>query len=253
MKFVRLLTIGEKQYLIETFTDITEIKKNEENLKSSLAEKSVLLMEVHHRVKNNLQIISGLIRLQSRYITNRLALDALQECENRVTTMALVHESLYQSGDLANINAKQHLTHLVTNLLMSETEERQIKMETDIEDVQVDLNTAIPASLIVNELVTNAMKYAFKGRTDGTIRVSLHKGPDNIFELIVGDNGVGIPEDVDPAKSSSLGLKLVTRLIRDQLKGTMEILRENGTAFVIRFPPMEPPGKKAARGGSHGG
>ncbi len=210
-------------------------------------------MEVHHRVKNNLQIISGLIRLQSRDITNKPALDALLECENRVSTMALVHESLYQSGDLANINARQHLTHLVTNLLMSETEERQIKMETDIDDIQMDLNTAIPASLIVNELVTNAMKYAFKGMSDGTIRISLHKGPDTMFTLIVRDNGVGIPGDIDPTKSKSLGLKLVTRLIRDQLKGTMDIRRENGTAFILRFPPMEPPGKKASIGGSHAG
>jgi PAS domain S-box-containing protein len=253
MKFVRPFVMGEKHYLIETFTDITELKKNEEHLKSALAEKSVLLMEVHHRVKNNLQIISGLIRLQSRYITNQQALGALQECENRVTTMALVHESLYQSGNLANINAKQHLTHLVTNLLMSETEERQIKLVTDIDNIQIDLNTAIPASLIVNELVTNAMKYAFKGRADGTIRISLHRGQDNMYDLIVRDNGVGIPEDIDPLKANSLGLKLVTRLVRDQLKGTMDIQREEGTAFVIRFPPMEPSGKKVPAGGSHAG
>ena len=254
MKFVKRLEMGGRQYLIETFTDITELKKNEEQLKSSLAEKSVLLMEVHHRVKNNLQIISGLIRLQSRYIDNEQALGALRECENRVITMALVHESLYQSGNLANINARQHLTHLVNNLLMSEEQERQIRLEADIEDLQLDLNAAIPCSLIVNELVTNSMKYAFAGRETGAIRISLHEEPGGMLRLGVGDDGVGMPEGMDPSMSKSLGLKLVTRLIKDQLKGTFEILRENGTLFVIRFPRgTEPGGRKDPGGLSHAG
>ena len=252
MKFVKVLAMGERQYLIETFTDITALKKNEENLRSSLAEKSVLLMEVHHRVKNNLQIISGLIRLQSRYITNEQALDALRECENRVLTMALVHESLYQSGNLANINVRQHLSHLVTNLLMSEEQDRQIRLETDIDDVQLDLDTAIPCSLIVNELVTNAMKYAFRGREGGTIRISMHEEPGDMFLLSVGDDGVGFPESVNPVSSGGLGLKLVTRLIRDQLKGTVDIMRKDGTTFLIRFPKVMQESKKETGGSNVG-
>jgi two-component system response regulator len=243
--------MGDKYYLIETFTDITELKKNEEELKSSLAEKSVLLMEVHHRVKNNLQIISGLIRLQSRYITSEQALDALRQCENRVLTMALVHESLYQSGNLANINVRQHLTHLVTNLLMSEEQDRPIRMEPDIDDIQLDLNTAIPCSLIVNELVTNAMKYAFREGEGGTIRISMHEEPGDMFMLTVSDDGVGIPEEVNPASAGSLGLKLVNRLVRDQLRGTVEIRRENGTMFVIRFPKILQESKQEPGSGSN--
>ena len=250
MKFVKAVTVGEQQYLIETFTDITELKKNEEQLKSSLAEKSVLLMEVHHRVKNNLQIISGLIRLQSRYITNEQALNALQECENRVTTMALVHESLYQSGNLANINARAHMTHLVTNLLMSAEEEQHIRLETDIEDIQLDLNTAIPCSLIVTELVTNAMKYAFRGGNGGTIRIGLHERSGNLLQICVADDGIGLPKDLDIAKANSLGLKLVTRLIRDQLKGTVDIMKENGTTFIITFPQVPLSGRTGPAGGS---
>ncbi|HXX55336.1 MAG TPA: PAS domain S-box protein [Methanoregula sp.] len=254
MKFVKRLDMGGKEYLIETFTDITELKKNEEQLKSSLAEKSVLLMEVHHRVKNNLQIISGLIRLQSRYIDNQQALEALRECENRVITMALVHESLYQSGNLANINARQHLTHLVNNLLMSEEQERQIRLEADIEDLQLELNAAIPCSLIINELVTNSMKYAFTGRQAGTIRISLHGEPGGMLRLGVGDDGIGMPEGMDPSMTKSLGLKLVTRLVRDQLKGTLAIQRENGTLFVIRFPQGTPQaGRKDPGGIPHAG
>jgi PAS domain S-box-containing protein len=253
LKFVKSLAMGEQQYLIETFTDITELKKNEEQLKASLEEKSVLLMEVHHRVKNNLQIISGLIRLQSRDVDNEQALYALQQTENRVSTMALVHESLYQSGNLANINARQHMTHLVTNLLMSEDQERQINLDTDIEDFQLDLSTAIPCSLIVNELVTNAMKYAFGGGRTGTVRISLHQVPGDRIQLIVADDGVGIPGDLDPAKAKSLGLKLVTRLTRDQLKGTIDLRRENGTTFIITFPKKLPSGKKGAAGGSYAG
>jgi PAS domain S-box-containing protein len=237
LKFVKVLVMADRQYLIETFTDISDLKNNEKDLKASLAEKSVLLMEVHHRVKNNLQIITGLIRLQSRHITNELALEALRQCENRVMTMALVHESLYQSGNLANINARQHLIHLVTNLLMSEEQDgRQVRLESDIDDVQLDLDTAIPCSLIVNELVTNSMKYAFREGEGGTIRIWLHEEPGNMFLLTVSDDGVGIPEAVNPASVSTLGLKLVSRLVRDQLKGTVDIRRDHGTTFLIRFP-----------------
>jgi len=250
LKFVKAFTVSDRKYIIETFTDITERKKHEEELKASLEEKSVLLMEIHHRVKNNLQIISGLIRLQSRHINNRQAVEALQECENRVITMALVHESLYQSGNLAVINARQHFTHLGSNLLVSVEQDRPIKLATDIEEIQLDLNTAIPCSLIVNELVTNSMKYAFKGSKGGTITIGLHKEPSGMLRLSVADDGSGLPADFDVGKATSLGLKLVHRLVRDQLKGTIEIHRENGTEFVIQFSPIIPLPKKQVLKGS---
>lgn len=237
---------------VGTIVDITDRKKYEETLKASLDEKSVLIMEIHHRVKNNLQIISGLIRLQSRQITNEQALAALHECETRVITMALVHESLYQSGNLANINAQRHITNLANTLLMSDDHEGHIKMDIDVEDMPLDMNTAVPASLIINELVTNSLKHAFSGRDHGTIRISLHQEPDNMLVLTVGDDGVGIPPGMNIMETGSLGMKLVMRLVRDQLKGTLTILSDKGMSFAMRFPAAIP-ATGTEKGGSNAG
>jgi len=231
---------------IGTIVDITERKKYEETLKASLEEKSILIMEIHHRVKNNLQIISGLIRLQSRQITNPQALDALRECETRVITMALVHESLYQSGNLANISARRHITNLANTLLMSDERDVKVAMDVDVDDIPLDMNTAVPASLIINELVINSLKYAFTGRESGTIHIGLHKDPEGFLELTVADNGVGLPPDLDISRTTSLGLKLVTRLAQDQLKGTVKVRSDHGTAFIMRFPPGQPKSIKGA-------
>jgi len=231
---------------VGTIVDITERKKYEETLKASLEEKSILIMEIHHRVKNNLQIISGLIRLQSRQITNPQALDALRECETRVITMALVHESLYQSGNLANISARRHITNLANTLLMSDERDVKVAMDVDVDDIPLDMNTAVPASLIINELVINSLKYAFTGRESGTIHIGLHKDPEGFLELTVADNGVGLPPDLDISRTTSLGLKLVTRLVQDQLKGTMNVRSDHGTAFFMRFPPGQPKSVKGA-------
>jgi PAS domain S-box-containing protein len=217
-------------------SDISAIKEHEKELKTSLEEKSVLIMEIHHRVKNNLQIISGLIRLQSRYITNEQAVYALRQCEARIGTMALVHESLYQSGSPANINARSHITKLGNMLLLSHEYGSKIRMAFDVDDIPLDMNMAVPASLVINELVLNSFKYAFPGKDQGTIRISFHEEPDNQLSLVVGDDGIGLPEEFDIKEINTLGLKLVTRLVRDQLKGTIDIKRGKGTEFTIRFP-----------------
>ena len=217
-------------------SDISAMIEHEKELKSSLEEKSVLIMEIHHRVKNNLQIISGLIRLQSRYITNEQAVYALRQCETRVGTMALVHESLYQSGSPANINAKAHITKLGNMLLFSHEYGSKIQMAFDVDDIPLDMNMAVPASLVINELVLNSIKYAFPGKNQGTISISLHREPDNQLSLVVQDDGIGLPEEFDIREVNTLGLKLVTRLVKDQLKGTINIDRNAGTGFSIRFP-----------------
>jgi PAS domain S-box-containing protein len=217
-------------------SDVSAMIAHEKELKSSLEEKSVLIMEIHHRVKNNLQIISGLIRLQSRYITNEQAVYALRQCEARVGTMALVHESLYQSGSPANIHARAHITKLGNMLLQSHEYGSKIQMVFDVDDIPLDMNMAVPASLVINELVLNSIKYAFPGKDQGTIRISLHQEPDNQLSLVVRDDGIGLPEGFDIREVTSLGLKLVTRLVKDQLKGTIDINRNAGTAFSIRFP-----------------
>ena len=219
-------------------SDISAMIAHEKELKHSLDEKSVLIMEIHHRVKNNLQIISGLIRLQSRYITNEQAVYALRQCETRIGTMALVHESLYQSGSPADINARSHITKLGTMLLSSHEYGSKIRMEFDVDDIPLDMNMAVPASLVINELVLNSIKYAFPGKDQGVISISLHQVPGNQISLGVRDDGIGLPEEFDIREVNTLGLKLVTRLVRDQLKGTLDIDRNAGTAFSIRFPHL---------------
>ena len=221
---------------IALVSDVSAMKEHENALKSSLEEKSVLIMEIHHRVKNNLQIISGLIRLQSRYITNEQAIYALRQCETRVGTMALVHESLYQSGSPANINARAHITKLGNMILLSHEYGSKIQLVFDVDDIPLDMNMAVPASLVINELVLNSIKYAFPGKDQGTIRINLHREPNNQLSLGIRDDGIGLPEEFNIREVNSLGLKLVTRLVRDQLKGTIDIDRNAGTGFTIRFP-----------------
>ena len=225
---------GKISGYVGVIVDITEMKKYEEQLRSSLDEKSVLLMEVHHRVKNNLQVISSLIRLQSRYVTDKKALDAFRQCERRVTTMALVHESLYRSPNIAQIPAAKHIPRLVSSLLAAELLETKVSLETDIDDVGLDLDTAVPCSLIINELVTNSLKHAFHGRETGKIFIGFHRDGDS-YTLIVADDGSGVPDGFSIPGAKSLGLKLVYRLVRDQLKGTFDLCSENGARFVVRF------------------
>ncbi len=206
------------------------------SLQASIDEKSVLLMEIHHRVKNNLQIISGLLNLQSLCIGDPRIIHYLRECENRIMAMAMVHESLYQSSNLARINAREHIQNLATNLLYSESTTTHIRLDTEIEDLSLDLDTAIPCSLIINELMTNAIKYAFTGRSEGTIRIALSRDNNGMLTLIVGDDGRGLPHNYDSDSASSLGLKLVKRLVTSQLKGTLAIDSEDGMVFVMQFP-----------------
>jgi len=215
--------------------DITDRKDYEEQIKASLDEKLVLLMEIHHRVKNNLQIISGLIKLQSRYIQDETAVSSLRECENRIITMALVHESLYQSENLAQINAREHFEKLASNILRSDAESAHIGLDVDIEDIALNLDTAIPCSLIINELLINSLKYAFDGHKTGTITISLHHTDEGLLKLCVADDGVGLPEGFDINTASSLGLKLVLRLVQAQLGGTLDVEGDHGTKFVMTF------------------
>ncbi|WFN35564.1 PAS domain S-box protein [Methanogenium sp. S4BF] len=226
---------GTKRHVL-SFTDITELKDYETQIKDSLDEKSVLLMEIHHRVKNNLQIISGLIKLQALSMGDDDAVVHLKECENRIMTMALVHESLYQSENLAFIHAREHLQRLASNILRSETDTSHISLNVLVDDISLNLDTAIPCSLIVNELLTNSVKYAFDGDKNGIITVELHRDDDDLLTLIIADDGRGLPPDFDIYTANSLGLKLVARLLRSQLKGTLEVDGENGAKFTMKFP-----------------
>jgi len=221
--------------------DVTERRKAEDRLQASLREKEILLQEIHHRVKNNMQVISSLLNLQSKHLSDPVAVEMFQECQHRIRTMALVHESLYKSSDLSKIEFGSYLRSLASHLLhFNEVDTRRIRMETALEEVYLDIQTAIPTGLIANELLSNAMKHAFPGKRSGTIELALRPLPEGSCLLSVKDDGIGFPEGIDIRKTESLGLQIVSSLI-DQVDGRLEILRENGTEFRIVFQPPRYP------------
>ncbi len=216
--------------------DITRRKQAEEQIKASLKEKEVLLREIHHRVKNNMQIISSLLRLQSRYTKDKQILDIFKASQNRIETMAFIHEKLYQSQDLARVDFTDYVNTLTRNLFTTYgVSTARIKLNIDIKNVSLPLDNAIPCGLIINELVSNSLKHAFPPDKEGEIKIALHLSNGNKWQLIVSDNGVGIPEDIDFRNTKSLGLHLVTILAEDQLRGEINLNRTEGTEFKIKF------------------
>jgi len=209
-------------------------------IQASLQEKEVLLKEIHHRVKNNLQLISSMMRLQSGTIEDPNMLHVFKESQDRVKTMARIHEELYRSKDLARIDFAKYTRGLATNLVRSFG--TGVRLEVDINDVYFAIDTAIPCGLIINELVSNCLKYAFPEGQPGEIQIGLRTNGDDRFTLTIRDNGVGFPTDLDFQKTTSLGLQLVNTLAK-QLKGTIQLDRDSGTAFVITFAATSNEGK----------
>jgi len=230
---------GKPTSFVAITKDITERKRAEEQIKASLKEKEVLLKEIHHRVKNNLQIISSLLHLQSRYIKDKQDLKAFKDSQNRVRSMALVHEKLYQSQDLARIDLAEYIRNLTTDLFRSYgVKSATIKLKINVGEVLLGIDTAIPCGLIINELVSNSLKHAFPAGREGEICIDLHSDNDDKFVLIVRDNGVGFPKDLDFRNTESFGLRLV-RTLTDQLEGNIELDSNGGTTFKITFPELK--------------
>ena len=204
-------------------------------IEASLKEKETLLREIHHRVKNNLQIISGLLNLQSRQIENTEAQEAVRESRNRVKSMALIHQKLYQQDNLTSINIKEYLSDLTSSVQQTFKDNRtNITVNIDCDDLKLDVDTAIPLGLIINELVTNCYKYAFTGKAEGTISIQLHKQINNL-ELIVKDNGIGLPESFNPEQTRSFGMKLIQSLAA-KLEASMKAFTDNGTVIKLSIP-----------------
>jgi len=217
--------------------DITARQQAEEHLKSSLKEKEVLLKEIHHRVKNNLQIISSLLNLQSGYIQDPHAGEMFKESRNRVKSMALIHERLYQSKDLARIDFAEYVRNLTTHLFRSYgVNTHAVGLKIGVDKILLDIDTAIPCGLIINELVTNSLKYAFPPGVAGEIHINLQRENNGQLALVVSDNGAGLPPDFDFQKTDSLGLQLVSTLT-DQLEGRIQLERGSGTTFRILLRP----------------
>ena len=209
-------------------------------MRTALEEKKTLLEEIHHRVKNNLQIICSLLELQGAYAKNQEDVTMFQECQNRVRTMAMVHERLYRSRNLASIDFRDHVRDLVDMLASTYRQAAvQIQVFTEAESVQLQLETAIPAGLIVNELVSNALKHAFPAGRRGTLKVSLHSPMPGQLLLSVEDDGVGPSRGAYWDQGRSLGLHMVRDLTR-QIRGTLEVRQNGGTTFALSFPLAKP-------------
>lgn len=214
--------------------DITQKKMAEKQIKKSLEEKEMLLKEIHHRVKNNLMVISSLLSLQSRYIKDEASKNVFKESQNRARSMALIHELLYQSSDLKRINFGKFintLTNELYNIYISN--QNLIKLNVDVESVMLDINTSIPLGLIVNELVSNSMKHAFPEGRKGNINIKFSALDDN-YTLVVEDDGVGFPKDLDLYNTDSLGLRLVNSLT-EQIDGKLNMDNAKGSKFIIKF------------------
>ncbi len=216
--------------------DITEHMKAEDQIKASLAEKVVLLREIHHRVKNNLQVVSSLLNMQARAAKNEDSIDVLTESKNRINAMALIHAQLYESNDLSEINMNDFVNKLLVQLLQSyPVQGTQITKNISIADCPVPISLAVPVGLIVNELLSNALKHAFVGRKEGKIEVNLTASEEGRINMTVSDDGVGLPAGFDIDATGTLGLRLIKILTEDQLDGTMEVISKEGTTFNIEF------------------
>ncbi len=216
--------------------DITERRRAAARVTASLREKDALLREVHHRVKNNMQVVSSLLQLQSNYLQDPKLLGPFQDCQNRIRTMALIHEQLYRSEGLSRIDFKEYLESLTAMLLRAHGSGSHIRAQFLLQPVVLGLDTALPLGLIANELISNSLKHAFPGRQNGLVRVSLSRHNGDEFRLAVGDDGQGLPEDI--SQSNSLGVRLV-RLLTGQIKGRMEHKNDHGAEFSIFFSAHE--------------
>ncbi|MBT3380405.1 MAG: response regulator [Lentisphaerae bacterium] len=224
--------LGDSNQRLEL--EIEERRRAEAELKESLTEKDVLLREIHHRVKNNLGVIDSLLRLQLDHVTDQQAVDVLQESRNRIKSMWLIHRALYQSDKLSSVDFSEYIRHLVEELFATyNSSPDRVRLVLDLEDVSLDIDRAIPCGLIVNELISNALKYAYPSDDSGDVRLSMRPVGDGL-ELVVSDDGVGLPEDFEFERAASLGLRLVSLLTR-QLKGELDVRREAGTLFKIVF------------------
>jgi PAS domain S-box-containing protein len=215
--------------------DITERRQVEAYLKTSLREKEMLLKEIHHRVKNNLQVVSSLLSLQAQMIADPQLRVPFEESQARIQTMALIHQQLYRSGTLAQINFAEYLRDLATRVVRSaRVGQGHLALEISAEEVHLPIETAIPCGLLLHELLSNCVKHAFPGGQSGTIRATLHRHPQGPCVLTVCDDGAGLPPGLDAHATTSLGLRLV-HLLAAQLQGTLTFESGQGTAVTFTF------------------
>ena len=225
--------------------EIAQRRNAEEAVRHS-REKEVLLQEIHHRVKNNLQIITSLLRMQSRAVQDPALSEALRECQNRVASMALIHDKLYRARDLARVSFGEYVRDLTSNILTSYAlPARSVRVRFDIDDLSLSLDYAVPCGLILNELMSNCLKHAFPVGHAGTVYIGFHAAGEEELCLVVQDDGVGVPLDVDLGRTSSLGWRLIRALV-EQLGGVVQCQTAGGTSVEIRFARQNAPPDQAS-------
>jgi PAS domain S-box-containing protein len=214
--------------------DITQRREIEEKLEKALEEKNTLIKEIYHRTKNNLMVISSLLSLQSRYIKDENTQSIFKESQNRAKSMAMIHEKLYRSGDLENLDFTEYIVNLSNDLYDTYTLDKNlIKLVLNIDEVTLNVDISIPLALILNELLSNSLKHGFLDGMGGEIRVELKRYDEN-YQLSVSDNGIGFPEDLDYNDTNTLGMLIVNSLT-DQIDGELNLERDNGTKFTVTF------------------
>lgn len=233
--FDEVITIPiTKSVLLARVKVLMQTRKLSVQVNQLMQDKEMLLKEIHHRVKNNLMVISSLLSMQSRDIEDEKAKAFFRESQNRAQSMALIHERLYRSRDLKKIEIGEYIFSLATDLFNAYiTDPDKVKLEIDVEEIMIDINATIPLGLILNELITNSLKYAFPVDIKGKLKIKFYRDDD--YNLIVSDTGIGFPEDFDFMNNDSLGVILIKSLT-DQLDGELEIDGSNGTTFRIKFP-----------------
>lgn len=218
--------------------EITARKETEDKLRDTVKEKEILLKEVHHRVKNNLQVISSILSLQASYVNDIKTLEILKESQDRIKTMSFVHESLYQDSDFSSIKLGDYVSTLAQNLIYSyKSDDFIVRLNTQFDEIYLDLYQAIPCGLIINELVSNALKHAFKKNKEGKLEIKIYKKENTIF-LNICDNGVGMPDEINIEDTETLGFQLVHALV-DQLDGIIVVNNKNGTEYLIKFEQVK--------------
>ena len=240
-------TEGEVVEISLVAHDITEKKRSSIGIEESLKEKEVLLKEIHHRVKNNLQVISSILNLQSSFVSDEKTLGILRESRNRIRSMAIIHENLYRTKDFSSIKFASYLRNLTADLIASYSVDRSIRLDAQLQEVDLVLDQAIPCGLLTNELITNALKYAWEGRTgEGTIIMRLEQQGEQVI-FSIRDDGIGLPDKFEKMQTDTLGLQLVATLA-EQLDAVLKVSSSKGAKFQItfknsksanRFPPFE--------------
>ena len=219
-----------------TMRDFTHRKQMDETIRKSLQEKELLMQEIHHRVKNNMAVISSLLNIQANRVEDQQVREALKESQNRIKAMAIIHETIYRSENLMELNLQDYIERLVRNVLsIFRGGPAGVAFKVEAQGVSLEMDQAVPCGLIINELITNALKYAFPDRDEGEVHISARYTPGDQIELEVRDNGVGLPADMDVEESKTLGMRLVSLLV-GQLGGVLEIMSDRGAKIMIRWP-----------------